>query len=65
MLSRNDLLPKNIHAAASEEDCKKMGQRYVWKLLRTRDSSDQLLSKDFIFEGQRVSFQEMGNDYQD
>ena len=56
---------ENIHAAASDEDCDKMGKKYGWKLIEVRDNGDKNLPKDCVFEGEQTSFQDMWHDHQD
>lgn len=56
---------ENKHAAASEEDCEKMGEKYGWKLLRVEETENPILSVDCVFEGEQTSFQDTWDDNQD
>ncbi len=49
---------ENVHAAASEEYCEKMGKNNGWKLIEIRDNGDKILPKDCVFEGEQTSFED-------
>ncbi|MEM6501398.1 MAG: hypothetical protein AAF685_06130 [Cyanobacteria bacterium P01_C01_bin.89] len=50
--------PQKIHAAATPQDCAKMGDRNGWDLLDIRPNGDRILSVDCIFDGEQTSFED-------
>lgn len=49
---------ENRHAATSKEQCKEMGKRNRWKLIRVEPTGNSILKADCIFEGEQTSFED-------
>jgi hypothetical protein len=61
--SEND--KRNIHPAASEEACEKMGKKYGWELIEAKQTERDILPVDCVFEGEQTSFWDFWNDHQE
>lgn len=56
---------ENVHAAVTKQDCKNMGKRNQWELLRIDENGDSIMPYDCVFEGKQTSFQDTWHDNQD
>lgn len=50
--------PRNVHGAASPEDCENMGRRNGWDLKQVRFTTRPVLEVDCIFDGEQTSFED-------